>query len=411
MAAIEQIIRIAENERDAASAATAAGNAQTTANTANTAAGNAQTTANTANTLAAAAIPHTAITNATGSGLTITGSGNSATYAFGAPTAINLSDVETYANPAARNAAADIAWHKGDIAIVTSAGDISSGGSTPVTTGYSVLSVPTATTFVVAGAYDRTNDEYQANAPDVGDVVRFDEGGGNFSGSTSGGTDFTITARERTNTGNDQVTFTVNRSLSDVVPAVNGAEEVFAGAGPTVESVASGTYVYTGTDQSAAAITTNDDWTMLAVAGGTAGSADLATFDAGSGTAVTLGALVYNPNTDTLTINGTTIDLANTAIIRSFYTGAATITTGSTALSTPVALAAFSATATNPDGVARPTAWPQNSSLFADGMKLVYGTDWTFNADRTVVNILTSAADRAELTADEPLVLEMEAIT
>lgn len=198
---------------------------------------------------------------------------------------INLSNVITFDNPQERNDAIgpnDVAsassadgdlWHEGDVAIVTSSGDVTEGGSTPVSSNYAVLGPPSSTDpnqFIVIGGFDRPNNVFRSDLPDVTDVVRFNSGGNNFRGSTTGGIDFVITARERTNVGNDQVTFTVDRALTSptTVPALAGAETVFFGAGgTTTPDVSSGTYIYTGDTQTTAAATDQDDWTLLQVPG------------------------------------------------------------------------------------------------------------------------------------------------
>jgi len=402
MAAIEQIIQIAANER-------AAESAQTTAD---------------------AAIPHTAITNLSGSGLTITNPGTpQATYSFAAPTVVNLSDVQTYDNPAARNMADNITWHRGDIAIVTNTGDTSEGGTTPTASNYAVLSVPTATTFIIPGAYDRVNDEYRSDIPDIGDVVRFHEGGNTFSGSTSGGTDFIINDRARTNVGNDQVTFTVNRSLSAVVPPVNGAETVYIGEGPTVTTVTSGTYIFTAdADQTAPAATVNADWTLLNVPGGTAGSSDLATFTLDTSASVRLESITYNSSTDVLTVNGNTIELATTTpalptITRNFYQYIGTTiniegigpggTDGNQTITIPVNATNW---ANRFGGAGIPSVWPATASLYMDGQKLIYGTvaqsgEWVFDSTRANMVITITQAQRREYPAGQMIPVDLEVET
>ena len=411
MAAIEQIIQIASNER----------------------------TAGAAQTRADAAVRPTEIM---GAGVRTTTVSGRTIFNFDR---FNLSNAHTFATPTTRNAgfpydggsqtSADIEWTVGDIAIISTTGDITIPGTTPTPSSYSVLSVPSATTFIIAGAYDRANNEFRSDIPDAGNIVRFDEGGNRLSGSTSGGTDFQIVSRARTNPGNDQVTFTVNRSLSAVVPAVDGAETVLIGSSPTTTEVMSGTYVYTGatTGTTHTGATVNNDWVLLEAPGGAASSADLATFSLdGGATTSRLEAVEFDSGNSRLVfINaaGTTtnVDIGSGGVnTRRFYRYSGTTLTitgldpADTGNQTFTVATPGNWTATN-GGTAPTATWPQSASLYANGLKLTYGAtpngDWVFDGTRANLTITITQEQRRELGLDEDgnpetrtLNLEMETL-
>ena len=438
MAAIEQIIQIAANERSASSAQSTADTAAQSAATANTAAGMAQTTANTAVTNAAAAqttannaIPHTAITNAAGSGLTITNPGMpNATYSFAAPTQINLSDVHTYTTAAVRNAVSDVAWHIGDIAILTQ----SSSG----TRMESVDSPYSVTGFVGPGvrifnAWDVDNDMLRDNLGFTnGDTIRFRNTSDDIVGTTTPGNNGNfVVSNIRRISGTAHVLFDITPALGPFNPALDVGSAIVTTQSVTF-NIVSGTYIYTGASagDNYTGVTTDADWTLLNVPGGTAANSDLATFTLNTADPARLGQVTYNSTTDVLTINGTAIELATTApalptLTRNFfqYTGTTLNITGIGPSGTDgpqtINVATNSTNWTNRlGGAAVGTSWPTaTASLYIDSNKGTYGTpanagDWVFTGNGTGITITISQEQRRlhPVGALIPISLEMETL-
>lgn len=138
-------------------------------------------------------------------------------------------------------------------------------------------------------------------------------------------------------------------------------------------TVVAGTYVFTANDQTAANPTLNEDWTLLQAPAGFA--AVERNFYMYSGTTLTITGLASGSTAgdQTFTVNA--------------GTGSWTSTYGNAGV---------------------PTIWPQASSLFGNGLKLTYGTDWTFNDDRTVITITISQAERIDLGDGNTRTLNLE---
>ena len=467
MAAIEQIIQIAVNERTAeqgvsdasaaqmtaTSAATAASNAATAAGNAATAAGNAQTTANTAETRANASVAYDDITTSAGSGLTISGAGNSRTYSFGRPTVLNTSDVHTFATPSARNAASTIEWHIGDIAVVTTGGVVG-GAFAPTAGNYSYNRFNSATSFTIFNAYDIANDQLNTDLGfDVGDTIQFRNADNRLAGSVSGGTEFVVNNIERddpTSTTNANIIVTLDRST--LPSAINPPSEVGSVILVTsATTVVSGSYVYNGSTSmdDHTGVTVSSDWTLLNAPGDVASNAALATFQLGSGDPSRLSTVVYDSGAMTLTINGTSVEVgggAGGSIERNFYRysgpaiqieglpseqadGTPIDPTTQQAQAIPVAVGTTNWTSSYGPTAVPTTNWPQNASVFALGDKLLYGAspngDWVFTDTggtmRTGFTISISVAQRRILGGEydnagtftantQPLRLEVETL-
>lgn len=444
MAAIEQIIQIAVNERTASSAQTDATTAIANAATAQTRADLGVTNAAAAQTTADGAIQHSAFTvnqTAIDSGyITVTGSGNSRTFALSAPTAVNLSDVRTFTNATARNAFTNSdGWHTGDIAILTES-EQRAGEMQFTATSFAYNAFVTSTTFRVNGGWDNANNRPVSNLGFAqNSIIRFRLfGDTRIAGSTQGGTDFTVQGITQQAPGSSNAIVEIDRSTlpADSQPPVDTGSTILAGMTTPGANIVSGTYLYVGTTsgENETGVTVDNDWVLLTVPAGTAGNDDLATFrldtSGGTGTASRLDALTYNSSTDVLTINGNTIELATTTpplptITRNHfqYTGP-TINilgigeTGTDGVQTiPVATNATNWT-NRLGGAAVGTSWPTNSAtLSIDSNNALYGTaaqggEWTFTGNGTGISITISQEQRRRFPVGhmEPITLEMETL-
>ena len=175
------------------------------------------------------------------------------------PTPVNLTDVQTYATTTARNADTTTTWHVGDVAIVTGPTTIAGAFAN---SGITTLATPSSTTLrLSSGTWDTTTNE--PVGIEVGDVIQLRSSSGTIAGSTRGGPDLTITAIASFNNSN-QALITVDTALfpdSVFSPLGSSGDQVWIqSSGMTIPA---GTYVYTGTDQTDPAATTNDDWTVL----------------------------------------------------------------------------------------------------------------------------------------------------
>ena len=178
--------------------------------------------------------------------------------------AVNLTDVRTFASTTARNSEATVEWHEGDVAIVTAETMVMVPGGFEDTTRTVLLGGGAANEIRVSGIWDVAAGEAIAGFED-GAIIRFtNDGGATFRGSAAGGsgTDFTITAVRQNGPGaNAIVTLDRTPNAND---GIDNGDAIFAQtAPPTTVTQPLGTYVYTGTDQTAAGVTDNDDWTLL----------------------------------------------------------------------------------------------------------------------------------------------------
>ena len=298
------------------------------------------------------------------------------------PQSLNLSDVHTFADPAARNSEAAVEWHEGDIAIVTASGDVTSGGGTPVDTGFTYSAFVSATSFRVNGGWDGTND-VSLLPFGAGDDIRFQLfGSTTFAGSTTGGLDFeVVSVAQQGPTGGaaGNAIVTVNRDTlpASVQPPIDSGSSIFAAPAATTVTVGAGTYIYTGTDQTAAAATMNSDWTLLTVPDGTASDADLVQFINGSSTE-RLSSVTYNSASNELVFT-------NSASAAQTVSLAGSLTFAQTAAMTANPISTLAITAFTNAGL---TAFPEDMMLFADGLKVTQG-ELGFNSGRTTITFTT----------------------
>ena len=213
---------------------------------------------------------------------------------------INLSDVQTYATTTARNAATDVTWHTGDVAIVT--GPTTTTGAFTDST-YNALAFPSSTTVrLSSGSWDTATSSGVGIA--VGNVIQFRTSAGVIAGSSTGGTDFTIQAIAQF--ASDQALITIDRGTfpaDGVSPLPSSGDDVFIqGTGGTVPA---NTYIYTGTDQTTAAATMDSDWTILVTP--TFSNADIPTTKAAHSATLDL-----EPLTSGITITGNDVAFSNT---------------------------------------------------------------------------------------------------
>ena len=175
------------------------------------------------------------------------------------PQAVNLSDVQTYTTTTLRNAATNITWHTGDVAIVT--GPTTTTGAFTDST-YTALAFPSSTTVrLSSGSWDASANAAVGIAVD--DVIQFRTSAGIIAGSTTGGTDFTVRNVARFLT-TDQALITIDRGTfptDGVSPLPSSGDQIWIqGTGGTIPA---NTYIYTGTDQTSPGTTDDDDWTIL----------------------------------------------------------------------------------------------------------------------------------------------------
>ena len=377
------------------------------------------------------------------------------TVRFANPRNVQLGDAHSFSNTTARNAADTIEWHQGDIALIP-------GGPTVTDSGFQYTAFIDSTNFRVANGWNTTTDASLLNF-EVGDTLQFHASNGTVAGSTTGGTDFVVTAIDQFGSTN-QAQVTLNRGTfpaDGVSPLPSNGDDIFIVMGGGDGA----TYIYTGTDQTSAGVTDDDDWTQVETqfAGITTSLAsnaainplaDAATdiqipsFQNGSMGATGLGQVVYTPAAgDTpasLSINGQSITVGGGGggdIIRNHYgyNGPA-LTVEGLDPSNPQAgdeAQTFNIATTERDTVAMtgnwtlnrgsaavPTAdgWPQNVSLYGAGDKFFYGTDWTINSDGSMITVVISVERRRQLAGGPDqngnfspnsfdLVLEVETLT
>lgn len=392
MAAIEQIIQISSNER----------------------------TADTALVRAEAAVRPSEIR---GAGVTTSTEGGRSIFTFDR---FNLSNAHTFTNAATRNAgfpydggtqtSADIEWNIGDIAILSQ--------SSQGTRMESVDSPYAVTGFVGPGvrifnAWDVDNDQLRDNLGFAdGDTIRFRNTSGDIVGTTTPGNNGNfVVSNLRRISGTAHVLFDITPALGPFDPALDVGSAIV-----TTQSVSfninSGTYVYTGATSSDAhtGATVDNDWVLLEAPGGAAAAGDLATFSTDAGaTTSRLDAVEYDGNNNRLSFTNaggtvTNVDVGGGVNVRRFYrySGAARTITGlseaDTGNQTFTIATAGMWTATN-GGTPPTSTWPQNASLYANGLKLTYGTaasgaDWIFDGTRANLTITVTQAQRRELGLD-----------
>ena len=234
------------------------------------------------------------------------------------------------------------------------------------------------------------------------------------------------------------------------VPDPNDANNPLHPAGDAANN---GTYIYTGQDQSAFGTTDADDWTLLLT--GTSSVTDVSTIfsnttglisnqrgsvsipvaffrqDTGTGqnemdgTTESLQSVVFNGDTRTLTINGSSITLGTTpSVQRRRWTRTDAVSEGSDAIN-------ITLSRTEDDNAGQPvlqwapvghtTAFPttplntDDVQLFANGLRLVLGVDWEIaqvnNMNTTTITVMVSGAARNLINTDEEILFELEQIS
>lgn len=342
------------------------------------------------------------------------------TITFANPQNIQLGDAHSYDSTQARNAATNVEWHVGDIAIIP-------GGSAITDTGFQYTAFIDSTNFRVANGWDTTNDE-SALTFDVGDTIQIHAAGtGVVAGSIAGGTDFVVTAIVQFGSTN-QAQVTLNRGTfpaDGVSPLPSNGDDIFLVGVPTQGA----TYFYTGTDQTQAGVTTDADWTEIvpqfegvttelasgSAIGTVAGTTTLMipSFQNGTDTATGLGQINYTPaagNTPaSLTINGTSITVGgglSDVTRNSFYYQHVLDTSANTAVTITIPIADIQVLF--PANATRPTSFPASTAVYILGMKLfpqgtvtrratnggadASGTfgDYTFGSNNTSITISLS---------------------
>lgn len=331
--------------------------------------------------------------------------------------AVNLGSAHTFTNPAGRNAgfpfdggtqtSAEIVWHRGDIAIVTETGNVTLGGGGFVDSGSVYSTFVTTTTFRIFNGWDIANNRAASDLGfAAGDTIRFtDNDGVTFRGSISGGTDFTVVSiAQFSTTNNALVTLNKGTFPADLNPAVSVGDKIFVSS-TTMTTVPSGSYVFTADDQTTAAATTNDDWSLLRAPDGTATQDMLATFSADGAAASALGAITYNSTTETLIIDGTSISTGGgggTSIDYNTYTSSETITTGTTALDIPILITDWAADTGSPALTAIDST--NNIAIYVAGQKLLKSE---YALASNTITITIPAARRMELTENLTVTVEL----
>lgn len=168
---------------------------------------------------------------------------------------INLTDVHTFAEPALRNSEDGVTWHVGDVAIVTSSGPV--GGPVFVPNARTSFNNAPANHIEILMAY---NADGTSRIGGPGDMIAFNNNAESDAPNTATFTIDTITPELGTPTSAIVLLTTGNTA------GVGNNASVFTVDG-VAENVDSGTYIYTGTDQTTAAETDNNDWTLLQTPG------------------------------------------------------------------------------------------------------------------------------------------------
>ena len=245
---------------------------------------------------------------------------------------INLSDVQTYTTTLLRNAATNVTWHTGDVAIVTGPTTIPGSTTFAATTGntnpippytgdaFQYSAFVGSTSFRINGGWDTST-----NAPAAGlgiaengtSMIQFRSSSDPsvIRGSTTGGTDFRVTSIVQQGS-NPNAIVTVDRSTlpAATAPAPEVGDLIYLGTATAGTTIPANTYIYTGTDQTSAGVTTNDDWTILVTP--TFSNADIPTTKQAQ-----TGTLDLDPLTSGITITGNDVAFSNTLFT---YTAGAT---------------------------------------------------------------------------------------
>lgn len=311
-----------------------------------------------------------------GTGLSV----NAATGALDAEaTTLNLSDVESFATESARNAHTTTEWHEGDIAIVTT-GESRTGPGT--------MQFPTTLQF--------------ANRQDIGATSNTERnrlalwltGDANTDTAAAQAGPFTVPSEVTGFIGTDEAnplgTITIpagtrisynnafllifdadNQKITiSTGPTAAGQTATFTGANvPGGETIPGNpnTYVYTGTDQTVAGATTDDDWTALRTP--TASNLDASSIASG----------VFDidriPTSIARTTQLRTLTFAQSG---NLVSGNSNLTENASDQVTAINISAFSGL----------TEFPEEVGMFVNGLK-VADNEITANAGRTSITFST----------------------
>ena len=321
--------------------------------------------------------------------------------------AVNLTDVRTFASTTARNAESTVEWHEGDVAIVT-APTLVPGATAFVDSNFDFSSFLTSTTFRVNGGWDGAADASLLPFA-AGDDIQFLTPSG-LAGSVSGGTDFEVvgvTQQGPTGGAANNAIVEVARGYfpaDGVSPAPSNADtDVLyeTTTDPVTEPL--GTYVYTGTDQTAAGVTMNSDWTILRNPGAT--NLDASVIMSGTLDNARLDLYENGPNNSGI-VRSDDFSVADGMLTVPTAAGDVTFRGGSTGLSSAETAAIAQSPATTgvtqnaQNEVTALTAalfssggnalatFPTSFMLFGNGIKISQG-EITVNADRNSVTFDT----------------------
>lgn len=389
-------------------------------------------------------------TDMTGGFVTLSESAGTVTFAN--PVSVQLGDAHTYTNTALRNAATDVIWHQGDLAVIP--------GGTTITPG--TMQFPSTLQFA-------NRQDIGTTGPDARDTLiswltsmTTPNGSGRYEveGDVTGfiGTDednplgtINIPSGSGFSINNNFLLFFADAATSTTKinistgPTSAGQTVTFTGPhvpGAVTNTATSATYIYVGTDQTTAAATTDSDWVQIetpfpgitttlatnpSITPLTMGatSFQIPSFTNGSANATGLGQITYTPAAGStpasLSINGQAITVGGGAgtVTRNHYgyAGPALTITGLDPdnVQSGDAAQVFNIATTARDDAAGTgnwtlnrgsaavptTGWPQNVSLYGLGDKFFYGTDWTVNDEGTMITVTISVDRRRQLGGGE----------
>ena len=298
-----------------------------------------------------------------GTGLTVGSDGNINASAQ----AINLSDVRTFTTTIARNAESTVEWHEGDIAIITEETMVP-GGIALEDTGFIVTGF-VGSSIRLFNAWDDDND-VPANGLGFGngDTIQFVNTSSQTVGTTTPGDANFVVSNLRQQTGTTtNALFDITPALGAFNPALDVGSAIFVAQAQPATTVPVGTYVYTGTDQTAAAATTDDDWELLRTP--TATNLDASAIASGTFDEARI------PTTIARTNQLRTLTFAQSG---NLVSGNANLTENAQNEVTAIAIAAFTGL----------TEFPADVAVFVNGIK-VAGNEVTFNVGRTTATFST----------------------
>lgn len=179
---------------------------------------------------------------------------------------INLTDVHTFDTPQERNDEDGVTWHRGDVAIVAMSG--TTGGPQLVTGASTSFNNAPANGIEIFMGY---NADGTSRLGDVGDVLGFSNSNGPAPSSTGGDVDNGLGYTIRSIAPDGQ-TATTAIVVFDSNSGIGVGASVFAAGAEDEGPVESGSWIYTGTDQTVNGVdmpasTLRSDWTLLQTPG------------------------------------------------------------------------------------------------------------------------------------------------